>query len=71
MSLNLDKLSRDLVRERGETGLRVAAQEIGVSAATLCRVENGCAPDLISFAKLCRWLNADPAVYLGLRKARR
>ena len=46
--------------------MREAAKEIGVSPATLSRVENGKVPDLDTFGKVCAWLGDDPAVYLGL-----
>ncbi len=47
-------------------GVREAAKEVGVSAATLSRVENGKLPDLETFGKICRWLGEDPAIFLGL-----
>ena len=54
-----------LVRERrGAQGVRAAAEEIGVSAATLSRVENGKQPDLATFEKLCRWLGVSPSEFL-------
>ena len=55
------------VRERrGNQGLRSAAAEIGTSAPTLSRIESGKMPDLQTFAKLCRWLELDPASILGV-----
>lgn len=36
--------------------MRELADEIGVSASTLCRVENGKACDMRSFAKVIAWL---------------
>jgi transcriptional regulator with XRE-family HTH domain len=54
-----------LVRERrGNLGVRNAAKEIGVSAATLSRIENGKQPDLSTFEKLCRWLEVSPSEFL-------
>lgn len=51
-----------LVRERrGAQGVRAAAAEVGISPATLSRVENGKQPDLETFEKLCRWLEISPA----------
>lgn len=63
--LRLDLLAEDVRRRRGARGVRAAAQEIGTSPATVSRVENHFAPDLATFAKLCRWLAADPWRYLG------
>ena len=55
-----------LVRERrGAHGVRQAAREIGISAATLSRIENGRQPDLDTFSKLCRWLDMSPSEFLG------
>ena len=54
-----------LVRERrGARGVRQAAGEIGISAATLSRIENGKQPDLGTFEKLCRWLEISPSEIL-------
>lgn len=51
-----------LIRERrGAQGVRTAAAEVGVSPATLSRVENGKQPDLETFEKLCQWLGISPA----------
>lgn len=55
------------VREkRGDRKLRDVAKEIGVGAATLMRIENGRAPDLATFGKMCRWLGIDPRPLLGV-----
>lgn len=52
--------------KRGKLGLRATAAEIGVSPATLSRVERGYLPDLANFTKICRWLALDPSEILGL-----
>ena len=58
-----------IVREqRGGSGLRAAAREIGTSPATLSRIESGKLPDLTTFGKLCRWLEIDPSELLGIQK---
>lgn len=63
MSLaKLGPMTRD---RRGELGLREAAKEIGISPATLSRIENGQVPDLETFQAVCRWLNVDSSVFLG------
>lgn len=38
---------------------RTAANEIGISAPTLSRLNNGRPPDLITYYKCCKWLNLD------------
>jgi len=61
-----------VVRDRrGGRKLRETAREIGVSPATLMRVESGRIPDVETFGKLCKWLGEDPAVFLGIEKAPR
>jgi DNA-binding Xre family transcriptional regulator len=55
-----------LIREkRGTKGMREAAGEIGISSATLSRVENGKLPDLDTFSKICKWLKINPNEVLG------
>lgn len=66
MSLPIEELGRLIVVRRGGRGVRAAAVDVGVSAATLSRVENGHMPDLETFAKICRWLDRDPREFLGL-----
>jgi transcriptional regulator with XRE-family HTH domain len=61
-----------LVRERrGLRRLRETAAEIGISAATLLRVESGRIPDVPTFGKLCKWLELDPKSFLGYREDER
>ena len=59
-----------LLRKRRERrGLRDTAKEIGVSPATLSRIENGKQPDLLTFEKLCRWLEISPLAFLDMGDA--
>ena len=46
--------------------MRSAARNIGVSPATLSRVENGKPPDLSTFERLCRWLGRNPTEFLDV-----
>ena len=62
---SLKSLGRLVARKRGKVGIRATAREIGLSPATLSRVENGHMPDLANFTKICRWLEVDPARVLG------
>ncbi|NKL98012.1 MULTISPECIES: helix-turn-helix domain-containing protein [Rhizobium] len=68
MSLPITELGRLITRKRGNLGIRAAAAHAEVSPATLSRVENGHLPDLATFAKICRWLDVDPAQFLGIEK---
>lgn len=44
-------------------GLRSAARNAKVSAPTLSRIERGRSPDIHTFAKLCAWMDVNPAKY--------
>ena len=63
---SLNQLGKLVSEKRGPLGLRAAAAEVGVSPATLSRVEQGHLPDLGNFTKICRWLDMDPSTILGL-----
>jgi len=65
--LTLQTIGRKLVEKRGNQGIRKIAKEIGVSPATLSRVERGHLPDLETFGKICKWLNIDPGEVLGVK----
>lgn len=62
---SLDTLGSLIIEKRAELGVRAAAKEIGISASTLSRVENGYLPDLNNFRLICRWLDIDPNQILG------
>ena len=63
--LAIEQLGPMLRERRGNRGIRAIAAEIGVSIATLSRVETGKQPDLDTFSKICRWLSIDPSEVLG------
>lgn len=63
----MEELSLKVKQKRGGMGIRAAAKEIGISPATLSRIETGKQPDLRSFKLLCEWLNIDPSTALGLK----
>jgi transcriptional regulator with XRE-family HTH domain len=71
MPLSTAELGARITRHRGTKGIRAAAAEIGVSPATLSRVEKGHVPDLDTFEKICMWLDVDPGEFLGSRRAER
>ena len=70
-SVSLKSLGRLVAHKRGKVGIRATARAIGLSPATLSRIENGQLPDLANFTKLCRWLELDPASVLGFDPAKR
>ncbi|HRI88732.1 MAG TPA: helix-turn-helix transcriptional regulator [Candidatus Hydrogenedentes bacterium] len=67
--MTLQSLGRKLQEKRANRGIREVATEIGVSAATLSRVETGRLPDLETFRKVCDWLRIDASEVLGIRHA--
>lgn len=65
ISASLESLGSLVSEKRGKVGIRATAGVIGISPATLSRVENGHLPDLANFRKICQWLEIDPAAVLG------
>ena len=63
----LASLGNEVRKRRGDKTLREVARTIGISPATLMRVESGRVPDVETFGKLCNWLCVDPKIYLGIR----
>jgi transcriptional regulator with XRE-family HTH domain len=57
--LTLENLGRLIQEKRGDRGIRAAAKEIGISHATLSRVERGHLPDLENYQKICNWLGIE------------
>jgi transcriptional regulator with XRE-family HTH domain len=62
----VESLAVRIQEKRGGMGIREAAKQVGVSPATLSRVENKKIPDLETFEKICQWLGDDPSLYLGI-----
>ena len=63
----LSNIGQLLRAERGNRGIREVARDIGISPATLSRIETGKLPDLKTFSKICGWLKIDPAEFLGCK----
>jgi hypothetical protein len=56
-------------REEFQVGLNICgsqAREIGISHATLSRVERGHLPDLENYQKICKWLGVDVSTVTGM-----
>ncbi len=66
-SIRIQQLAKRIQERRAGKGVREAAKDVGISPATLSRVENEHVPDLETYRKICLWLDEDPAVYLGLK----
>ena len=54
--IDSEKLSLMVKSKRGKLGLRSASKEIGISAPTLSRIEQGNLPDIETYLKICEWL---------------
>jgi DNA-binding Xre family transcriptional regulator len=65
--MSLLRLGNMLRDKRGGRGVREVAEDIGISPATLSRVEGGKLPDILTFRKLCTWLKVDPADILEMQ----
>jgi DNA-binding Xre family transcriptional regulator len=65
---SLSSLGTMVRKKRGEAKLRDIAEIVGISAATLMRVENGRIPDVATFGKLCTWLEVNPGDFLGYKE---
>lgn len=62
----LENLGRLVQEKRGGRGVREVAREIGISHATLSRVESGHLPDLENYQKICKWLGVEVAHVKGM-----
>ena len=62
----MEQLGLKVKQQRGGRGIREVAAEIGVSPATLSRVETGKQPDLKTFTLICKWLGVNPNTVLGI-----
>ncbi len=50
-------------KEQRRIGVREFSGEIGISAYTLSRLENGNKPDVETFLKVCKWINVSPMIF--------
>ena len=66
VSVRLEQIGALVREQRRARGVRQVADEIGISPATLSRVENGKQPDISTFEKLCRWLQMSPEEFLDV-----
>jgi transcriptional regulator with XRE-family HTH domain len=67
--MSIVKLGKIVMERRGEEGIREFAKKLGISPATLSRIENGKLPDLETFSKICDKLGLDPSdLLLGGKK---
>ncbi len=65
MPFNHDVFTSDINNKRlvDDLNLRQAARQIGISASTLSRIENGNPPEIETFGRICQWLKEPPSKY--------
>lgn len=63
----IEQLGQKVALKRSGSGMRDTSAEIGISPATLSRIERGYMPDIGTFQKVCTWLNIDPGEILGAK----
>ncbi len=66
MTFDKDGLRKDLTYKRiVELGItcQEAADQMGISKATISRIENRKGCDIDTFAIICTWMKKDPAIY--------
>lgn len=66
MKFNIDQLRKDIINKRlidNRMSLRKAAEEIGVGAATLSRIERGSTLEVDTLCKILDWLKVAPGLY--------
>jgi transcriptional regulator with XRE-family HTH domain len=72
ITFNAAELASDVRKRRNRLSdpisLRDAALQVGVSSATLSRVENAGTPDVDTYAKVCAWLDIDMQHYFTKEK---
>jgi transcriptional regulator with XRE-family HTH domain len=64
-----ESLKKDLRLKRIielELNMDECSKNIGISKATLSRIENGNMPDLLTFLKIVKWLEKDIKEYVKL-----
>lgn len=62
-------LRERVATKRAGRPMRATADEIGISASTLSRIEWGHMPDIYTFRRLCIWLGVSADVILELPTA--
>jgi transcriptional regulator with XRE-family HTH domain len=66
MKFDSKQLKQDLITKRcidNDMSMDDACKEIGISRATLSRIERSRIPDLLTLIDLCEWLGVNPGKY--------
>lgn len=62
---DLSRFVTALKAKRGQQSLRDVAEQCGVNASTLSRIENGAVPELDTLTTLCDWLGRSPGDFFS------
>lgn len=57
IKLDIIKLKKEIKNKRGKKSIRTISKELNISASTFSRIEQLKTPSMITFIKLCSWLN--------------
>lgn len=60
------KMYKEWYHQKRRIGLREFGEQIGISAATLSRIERGNVPDVETFFKICKWLKSPMSRFINL-----
>ena len=66
-----NNFSKDLLQKRVvelRIDMKKAGDKIGISSATLCRMENKKIPDVYTYFLCCKWLGNDMTKYFTQKK---
>jgi len=69
MKFKIEKLRQDVITKRvieKSISMDVASNEIGISKATLSRIENKKLIDIPTFVKVAAWLKKEPSEYFSI-----
>lgn len=73
MEYKATEIKKDLITKRcidNNMSLDEASKQIGISKATLSRLEKGKMPDMETFGKCCTWLETEPNKYFLIFRKR-
>lgn len=71
ITFNSESFSKAIKTKRiieDDITVRVLAKKLKISPATLSRCENHGTPDLITYAKVCRWLGVEMSKFIISKK---
>ena len=66
MEFKAYELKKDLIAKRcieNDMSMDDACKQIGISKATLSRLEKSKLPDIVTLGKVCAWLGTEPNKY--------